>query len=103
MSPGRRCPTQPTHAISSRDVPVTELPFDTRRINELLRLLPTDLSLEDTTDEHMALADELFWQLRRKDLGPVAVYTLRERTLRTVLRHEDEALVWREHQQNPQH
>ncbi len=155
LQPGAR-PAQPTHTISSRDVPVTELPFDTRRIYELLRLLPTDLSLEDATDEHMVLADELFWQLRRKDFGPVAVYKLRarkrphllpicddfvrrelgmrdfvgfERNLRTVLRHEDKALarhladiktqvpaaahlstlrvfdiiVWREHQQNPQH
>lgn len=27
----------------------------------------------------MALADKLFWQLRRKDFGPVAVYKLRTR------------------------
>ena len=63
-----------------RDSTSHRLPINPDQVTSLLRQIGTDLRLEDLTEDEFArfqaLWDDLFWSLRRKKFGPVAVYKL---------------------------
>ncbi|GAB3694320.1 DUF6308 family protein [Corynebacterium nasicanis] len=63
-----------------RDSTSHRLPINPDQVTSIPRQIGTDLRLEDLTEDEFArfqaLWDDLFWSLRRKKFGPVAVFKL---------------------------
>lgn len=57
----------------------TSTPIDAVEVGRLLAQLPTDLDLEDATDDDLEIADQLWREIRRRGLGPTRVSKLMAR------------------------